>query len=474
MQNSQIVAVLKSFSKKETREFRKWLLSPFHNQRKDVLDLFDYFQKNDHLTKEHLLSKTKIYPKIFGKEPFNDAKIRQTMHFLQKQLDDYLGYKEFKSNEVGNKIFLLRAYRKKKLEKPVKKTISAITELQKNYPYKDFDYLWNQYRFQQEVFYGYHADQGRKRSVQLNLQEVVDALDQAYFANKIKQSCFMLQHQRVSRTEYNKGIINEILTHVNAEKLLNVPAIAVYYYLYKTYPETESEKYFYQLRDALNKHLKFFPEQDARDILQMAIYYCIERMNRGKELFVRESFELYKYGVESTLLLSNNRIARWDFNNIVRLGSLTREFDWVHDFIEKYQDYLEAADRENIVHFGRAKLFYAEGNYAASMRELALVKEDDILLNLSSKHTLLKIYFETDEFEPLEFLLDSMGRYIRRKDVPSNYKMVYESIIRLTKKMSRTNPYNKEQIKSLQQEIAAAPALPPSERAWFFKQVENL
>ena len=473
MQNSQLIAVLKTLTKKEGREFKKWLHSPFHNHRKDVIALYEYLQKNEHLHKNAALTKARIYSKIFPLQPFDDAKIRQTIHFLQKQLDDYLAYKEFKEDDLGNKITQFKAYRRRKLEKPVRRIISSIENAMDSYPYQDREFLWNNYLFQQQIF-DFYATQERKRSVQYNLQEVVDALDQAYFADKIRLSCTMLQHKRVFKTEYNEGVIDAILEYVQTQNLLKLPAISVYYYIYKTYPETETEEFFYQLRDALNENLKFFPETDAKDILLMAIYYCIERMNRGKEIFVRESFELYKRGVESKLIIESNRIPRWDFNNIVRLGSQLGEFNWVYAFIEDYQIYLDPKDRENIVHFCKAKLFYAQGKYDASMQELIMVREDDILLNLSSKHTLLKIYYETDEFEPLDSLLDSMGRYIRRKDIPSNYRMVYESIIRLIKKMSRANPNNRDLVKNLREEIRTAPALPSSERTWFMKQIELL
>ena len=90
MENSQLIAVLKTFSAKEIRDFKRWLASPFHNQRKDVIQLFNYLIKNDHLNDKKYLAKEKIFKKIFPKEPYDDAKMRQTMHFLLKQVEDYI------------------------------------------------------------------------------------------------------------------------------------------------------------------------------------------------------------------------------------------------------------------------------------------------------------------------------------------------------------------------------------------------
>lgn len=480
MYNSQIIAVLKTFTTQEAREFKKWLQSPFHNQREDVIQLFEYLTQNNNLEKEKNLSKAKIYSKLFPGESFDDAKIRQTIHFLQKQIDEYLTYTELHQNETACKIALLRAFRKKNLEKFAVKSIKTISELQEKYPYLDFNFLWNQYLFQQEV-YEFSTSQSKGRTSQINLQEVVDALDKVYFASRIKQSCAMMAHKNVFKTEYSDGLIGEIIDFVskNSSSLLTEPAISFYYYGYLTYPSVKSENSeasFFELKNNILELGHLFPLEEIQDILTMASNYCIRCINQGKSAFVQEAFDLYKYGVENKILFNGNKQgAKWDFMNITRVGSqLEQQFTWVENFIENYQEFLDERERDNVVHFCKAKLYYAEGNYDDSMVELSKVKEDDVLLNLSAKHTLLKIYYEKDEIEALESLMDSMAKYIKRKDVPSNYRMVYENIIKLTRKISRINPYNKDQMNALKQEIEKAPALPYSEREWLIKQVTDM
>ena len=68
MKNSTIIPVLKTLDKKECREFTKWLASPFFNQRKDVIDLFQYLTAGQHLAEEKFLLKERIDRKLFPKE----------------------------------------------------------------------------------------------------------------------------------------------------------------------------------------------------------------------------------------------------------------------------------------------------------------------------------------------------------------------------------------------------------------------
>ena len=46
MQKSVLTEIVLSLSKKEIRDLNKWLQSPAHNQREDVVNLFDYLSKN--------------------------------------------------------------------------------------------------------------------------------------------------------------------------------------------------------------------------------------------------------------------------------------------------------------------------------------------------------------------------------------------------------------------------------------------
>ena len=65
MKNSRLVHILKTFSKKEVREFSKWLDSPAHNQRDDVVLLFNFLTNRNRLQKDKFsqkeLQKNSIY-----------------------------------------------------------------------------------------------------------------------------------------------------------------------------------------------------------------------------------------------------------------------------------------------------------------------------------------------------------------------------------------------------------------------------
>lgn len=472
MVDSQLVKVFQTLNPKELKLLRKWVTSPFHNQRDDVICLFDYLTKNNRLQNVDALKKEKAYKKIFPKTPFDDAKIRQTMHFLLKCVEEFLSFEELTKDQVQKEIALARSYRRKGLNKPFEKTLKKAEKSQQTLSLRDVNYFQNKYELQKEL-YSYLTAQ--RRTPQINWQEINDTLDTSYLINKLYNSCLIVVQKRLIKSEYDSGILPAIINYLEDSPLLEVPAISIYYHMYKSYTSPEHpEQYFFTLRERIINSRHLFTHSENREMLLMAINFCISRMNRGDTEFNKVALDLYKFGTAFGLLLDNQKISRWTFQNIVATASALKDFDWAFKFVNDYSKYLSTADQSNIVHLSKAKIYYAQEKYDESMQELRLVKENDLLLNLSARHTLLKIYYFKGEWEALDSLLDSMSKYMNRKEIPASYKRVYQTIVSLTKKLTRVNTYSREDVAKLKTDIENAPSLPHAERAWFIKQVEAI
>lgn len=469
MKKSQLIDILGSLDKSEVREFRKWLLSPVHNQREDVVQLYDYLLSGNHLQEDKFLEKERIYRKLFGKEAYNDAKLRQTNHFLNRCLEEYLSYKEWKEDEIRSRVPLMPQLRKRKLSKVFKRSLKSLESAQQEQPFRNDQYLRNEYLIQLQHF---NYLQERERSPQNNLQEVCTTLDQAYFSEKLMLACRMLFHQNVYKTDFDFGPILEIVKFIEARSAFDNPAISIYYYIYKALMAQDGQLYFEKLRNVLFGKKDIFPDTQLKEIYLMAINYCIGKMNAGVEQFVRESFEWYRQGFADGILIENQTISRWTYLNAVINALRLHEFDWAENFIEKYKHLIEPAHRENFSQFSKAKLLFEQKKYDQAMDYLIHVEYDDILMNLNAKSMLLKIYYGQNEIDVLESLLDSMSNYMRRKKVIGYHRSIYSNLIRFTKKILKVNPYNKEKFVILRNEIESANPLP--ERQWLLEQLDKL
>lgn len=471
MKKSQLINILNTFSAKEIREMRKWVRSPAHNQRQDVIQLFDFFYEDNHLSKEDCLEKTFAFSWIYPKETYNDAKMRQVMFFLFKALEDFLVYQEMSNDETNKKIILAKVYRKKKLDKLFSKSIKQIEQLQENALFKNEKYLQNDYNLQNEKY----VYLSRVNRISQNLQEVSNSLDISFLSGKLRQYCLMLSHQSVYQKEYSIGLLQNLLPVIQTDEYLKVPAIAIYFFVFKTITEKEDESHYFRLKDQIKKHGHIFPSTEIRDIYLMTINYCIGRINIGKENFVREAFELYKLGFEKKVLIENNLISGPTFNNMVASSLKLSEYEWVEIFINDYQQYLDEKLRQSYVFYNLARLHYEKGEYTKAMQLLVQdVHYEDILIFLTSKTLLSRMYYEEDEFDALESLIESMRTYIQRKKIMGYHKANFKNYIRFIKKLLKAKPSDKAGKEKLKIEIQEAHPLTTDERNWLLTQLSKI
>ena len=467
MLKSRLIQVLRTFTKKEFRELNKWVNSPFHNQREDVIALYSYLITDNHLFEDSLLNKEFISNKVYPNEKFDDSKMRQVMHFLFKAVEEFLFFQKESANEINKKLTLLKVYKERKLGKSFSKTQKDIESYFQKAINPSEEDLLNKYHFQKEIV---EFNSQIKRSQELNLQALTDNYDKVLIVEKLKHACLILSHQRVYNTNYKIGFLSEILGFTELNNLLDNPRIGIHYYLYRILSENKVEDYY-----ILKKYLMeitSIPKIEIKDAYLLSINFCISQMNTGNEVFLNEAFELYKTGIEKKIIIENNVLSRWAFNNTISIALRLKEYDWVEIFIKNYNQYLEDKYRDNFLHFNYAKLYYAKKNYEKVMDVIQKYEFNDVLINLDAKTMLLKIYYELDEFKVLESLLESMRAFIQRKKILGYHKDLYKNIVKYTKKLLKVNPYSNTQKEKLKAEIEAAKPL--KEKAWLLKQLAEL
>ena len=445
------------------------MASPIHNQRKDVAKLFEYLMEDNHLYNDGFLEKEVAFKWVYPKESYDDAKMRQTIYFTTKCLEEFLIYQELREDEVRARTALGHVYRQRKLDKPFQKNIRETEKLQEQQEYRNGQYLRNEYFIQQEKYY-YLS--GVKR-LELNLQQMSDALDATYIADKLRQSCLMLAHQAVyKKQDYEIGMLDDVLKVVKTKDFLNHPAIAMYYYSFMAQTEEEDESYFLNLKHEIIEHGHLLPKSEIRDIFLLALNYCIVKINAGITHYFREAFELYRQGLEQKLLFNEGILSRYTFINVVTNATRIKEFDWVETFIQDYKKYLENKYRDNIVSYSLGKLHFEKKAYDKAMTLFSQVEYDDILMNLNAKVMQIQMFYEQDELDVLESFLESTRTYLLRKKVIAYHRSTFKNFLRFTKKLLKISPFSMAQRNKLQKEMEETNPL--KEKEWLLEKLEDL
>lgn len=90
---------------------------------------------------------------------------------------------------------------------------------------------------------------------------------------------------------------------------------------------------------------------------------------------------------------------------------------------------------------------------------------EDLFMNIDIRVMQLKIYYEEQSWEALDYLLSSFYQFLQRKSIMSYHKENYLNLIRLTRVLVGT--YNREELLSKIESTH-----PLTERNWLLEQLQ--
>lgn len=440
---------LSTLSVVEIREFGKFVRSPFFNNRPQLSDYFDAWV--------HAQSGQQALPNTRKA----DVSTRLTHSALLALLEKYWMYCEKFEDPERAKIRLAAVYRKRNLSKHFRITLREARQSRERRPWRHADYYhdlnlieWEQYQY----------DTAARRTESLNLQSTSDLLDTAFIARKLRLACLARSHQAVYRADYKMGLLDAVLPYVESAGLLHIPAIGLYFHCYRFLNDSQAVSHFDSFKTMLFEHAESFPVEELRTLFLLAINFGIKKINESSEGWLRTTLELYQSALERKLLLENQHLSRFAFNNIVAIALRVGELDWTEQFILDYRSLLERQWREVTSSLNLARVAYMRHDYPTALRHLQRSDYKDLLNNLIAKTLQLKIYFETDEYDLLDSHLTSMSTFIRRHTAIGYHRTNYSHIVYYTRQIMGLNFRDLQAVSELRSRIEQEEIL--TEKEW--------
>lgn len=444
----------------EKRECTVFLRSPYFNQRNDVLRLWEWLlsRRGSAAADAH-----EAFSWVFPGLEYDNARWRHVQSFLLTQIDLFLAQRAYEKTPVLADLHLAPVYRQKNLGKSLDHLFRRAAERLVRMP-RDNDYYHLLYRLEWEK-YAAMESQGHTRDN--NLATVGRALDIYLAGSKLRLACLMESHRVVFNTDFDTTFLSGLLSFLETSELREVPVVALYYYCYQALSGGQ-ETHFRAFRKELENQTAMLPADERRIFLLLAINFCIRQLNTGEKRYIREAFDLYRVGLDTGILLENGLLSRFAYKNIVALGLRLEDFDWVEAFIGRYAPLLEEKHRAANRNYNLARLYFAKKEYHQAMPLLAQVDESDLLLNLDSRVMLLKMYYETDEWDALEALISSCKIFLLRKKKGIGYHQVhYLNILRYIQKLTRLNHGDRQAVAAFRAAVEQDPAV--IEKEWLLQ-----
>ena len=205
------------------------------------------------------------------------------------------------------------------------------------------------------------------------------------------------------------------------------------------------------------------------------VSYCIKKSNQGKNVFLREFFEIAKDLLNKGLLLSTGQLNPGFFRNAVMTSLRIGEYAWTENFINKYSEKLPKEFRTNAVTYNLALVYFYQKKYDKVIPLLQSVEYDELVYNLSSKSILIAVYYELDEDESLMSLMDSFKVYItRHKEIANEKRIHYLNLMKYVRKMLKIVPGDTKEIEKIKQEMIEDKKVGIASEKWVYEKLAEL
>lgn len=474
MFNTKLVEFLRTLSRNELSQFRKYLLSPFFNDKVVFVQVFDVLNaKLLSSNGEKDLSKEQVWKEIFSKTKYDDVRFRRLCSDLLRLSMDYAAYNQYASSPAIGQIFLLNALASTHLDKQFDGVMRQAELLLEKAGFRDtdFHYLsYMQHRRRHE-----HLEHISPKTAAFEPIEKADYhLDCYYFAKKLEHYCDALGYQNMISETAEVALFPDFLNYLEHSIYLKEPVVKAWYLVARMMLHPDETHFFQEMKSLLGTQASQFQKKELQTLFIHAMNYCIDtKINHGRSDYFSELFNLYKIALQSEIIFDNGELNPHHYKNIITISLNIQELAWAEQFIQDFTKRLPKADQENAMNFSLAHVYYYQKKYDRVIELLREVEYQNIAYSLGSRMLLMRTYFDRREEQALESLIDSFSIYLRRNRLISKeVKRQYLNMLRFTRKLQSLAPFDKKGIEKTLLEIQNCQSL--TAKKWLVEKAEEM
>lgn len=434
MFKTNLIDVIKTFSKDEVKRFVDFVNSPYHNSNKSVIKLAELLKKYYPEFDNRNFTREKIYSKLYPGSVYNDQVLRNIMSDALQLCFEFLILETAKRNTAERSIYLLKELRTRKLDPIYDKMMKNSYKALESEHVVNFGYFENLYRLESEVFLN-ELIHNRQEAVYPVVQRQSELLTYDYIAKLINHIIDMNVNEKYYSTSGNtfvKDIYSNIDIRGILERLKNTSEIeyrvlSLFYSRAKLALNGTDEDY-YGFREQFFGSINLLNSSTAFIFLATLETYIIGCIKSDPGKYRKELHFIHKKSIEHGLL----KLYEEDYLNLVKYWNVfinsieINDTDFAEEFAGNYCSTLEPEVKEGAYNLSKAIIAYKRRNYDEALNLLNKTKLSQYLFKLTIKTFYLRIYFEKGDFQSAGFALDSYKQFLyKNKTISETYRNTY-------------------------------------------------
>ncbi len=364
MHSTKLLQLVKTLSKKELKAFTKYLKANYASSA-SLIKLFEHIENFYEDWESPDLQLDQVSAALGQGE--NNKAISNKSSDLYKILLDYLVKKELDTEEYKfeKDTIMLGILERRNLDKLRAQKWTAIKKaFDKN---KKTD-SWTPIKEIQINELNYYKKIGNKYDASnKTLRDSLELLQQFELGLKSKYACEILYRSQFLTSPHDEKLYSFILNTVpNPDNFFQ----NIFHTLFRTLYTSSLQLYretFQLLKDSNGK----ISEKDKQIIFLHLINFSAKQSRKNKQPYGSELLALFKFGLETKILVKDQQITRVRFHNIVDVACKTGDIDFGKNFIRDYQKYLPNNQIVDTVILANTIISFAEKDFEEVQEKLS-------------------------------------------------------------------------------------------------------
>lgn len=455
MQNTKLFYILNSFSSEEFKRFEQFIESPFHNRNKKATLLFHELKQFFNSPGNEIFDYERFFNKLYPGKKFNPAFIRNLFSEIRKLAEDFLAFSYISENEHELENLIIKQLREKKLDKLFERKLEdEINSIETLKIQEEKNYLrLYELKLIRRNYLDEKSHLGKTEEIFSGLSEELNHFITFFIITMLKEYFHILSYKKHLKFDQSLTLYNEVMKIADSdEKMIkgNIQ-IKILYDFIKLYQSDTDDELYFKIKSNILKNKSVINSHDYKNYL-IEIYNYSTRRRREDELkFKTDSIEVMKLIVKEDVLLSDGFITANTYLNIAAKAFYEGEDKWAENFINEYKDNVIPEHRENAFNYNLSVLYYTKGSkeadskkkkqyYSNSLSNLAKVKSEDSFYMIRIKKLHLRIFYEIDDWDSLEYYIDNFRHYLKNlQNVPEDLIESNKNFISALRKLKKLN-----------------------------------
>ncbi len=416
------VSLLDGFQSKDWRALDKWLASPIHNTDVGLQKLGEYFKSIAPEYNEETLAKVSLWRATYDDKPLKEGVLRVKLRQFTSQVEDFLSWQKYSEDEDLKKRMLLKAQSSNlSFDNYEHKTLKLLKKLEAGEK-RGINFFYEKLQLESDLIG--HPQFDNYRSNSKYLEQTNESLDAFFTLFKYRLGCEIKNRERIRGGAYNLRFWEVLKDHQERGAVEGNPIMGLYHLLFQVLDTPADYSLVEKLKEVIVRTHHLLPLRDANNIYYSVLNHLSRMINQGGSEYYPRTLSWYRMGLETGILLVEDKISHITFNNIALLGYQADEFDWTEAFLSTFGPHLREDQREDALSACRGIGAFYQNEYQRAIEILSGHKFGPSY-QLRQRLTIIRAYYELlqkgeDVFEILSRKVSTFNSFLYRNSTFSD------------------------------------------------------